>query len=212
MLIWLQAVHLRKYILTNHILLTVLAAAVPMIVWLLEVRAFHLMEIPPGKCFFIAGPVVYAYAFFTAMATLLREVLKDLEDYRMDLRARNQSLPVLIGVGNARKDQRASRGPDPSGHRICQVDHFWRGHVVAECIPAGCSDIAIPAGPVHASAGPGRPEILPDPANRETGHDHRGIVHVGAACVPCEWGHLLNNWITVFPDLLTFRLLDITTF
>lgn len=102
-LIWLQAVRLRKFILASHILLTFLAAAVPLLVWLLEVRAFHLMELPPARCFFIAGPVVYAYAFFTAMATLLREVLKDLEDYRMDLRARNQSLPVLIGVGNARK-------------------------------------------------------------------------------------------------------------
>ncbi len=102
-LIWLQAVRLRRNILTSHILLTLLAAAVPLLVWLLEVRAVHLMEILPGRCFFIAGPVVYAYAFFTAMATLLREVLKDLEDYRMDLRARNKSLPVLVGVGNTRK-------------------------------------------------------------------------------------------------------------
>lgn len=102
-LIWLQAVRLRKHILTSHILLTMLAAAVPMLVWLLEVRAFHLMELAPGRCFFIASPVVYAYAFFTAMATLLRETLKDLEDYRMDVHARNQSLPVLVGAGNTRR-------------------------------------------------------------------------------------------------------------
>lgn len=102
-LIWLQASRLRQNILTSHVLLTMLAAAVPMLVWLLEVRAFQLIDLPPGRCFFIAGPVVYAYAFFTAMATLLREVLKDMEDYRMDLRARNQSLPVLVGPGITRK-------------------------------------------------------------------------------------------------------------
>ncbi len=100
---WLQVVHLKKYILSNHLLLTILAAAVPMIVWLAELRAFQQAGMTPGKCFIIANYVVYTYALFTALTTLLREVMKDLEDFRTDLQARYKSLPVLIGVGAARK-------------------------------------------------------------------------------------------------------------
>jgi|GEM_PF-5772049 len=52
---WVQAVYLNKFIIANHLLLMVLAAVVPILIWLVEIHAVPDPGAIPEKCLFIAG-------------------------------------------------------------------------------------------------------------------------------------------------------------
>ncbi len=100
---WLYSAVLKRTFLVGNLFISILAALMVLLVWMIEHHAFVHSSGYPGPCFFSAAPVVVAYALFAAFSTLLRELLKDLEDFRGDLRAGRKTLPVVLGVGNTKR-------------------------------------------------------------------------------------------------------------
>lgn len=101
-LLWLYSIRYKRRFLVGNLVVSLLAAFVVIIVWVVEYRA--MISLPHVET--LARQVgLYAgiFAFFAFFSTMIREIIKDAEDLRGDARAGCKTIPIVIGVGGTRR-------------------------------------------------------------------------------------------------------------
>ncbi len=100
-MLWFYSERYKKKVLTGNIMVAFMSAMVVMVVWLFE---FFALRQQPGKFMTVytqiglISQVVFAYALFAFLLTLLRELIKDAEDVEGDAATGCQTLPVVFGI------------------------------------------------------------------------------------------------------------------
>jgi 4-hydroxybenzoate polyprenyltransferase len=100
-LLWFYSERYKKRVLYGNIAVAFMSAMVVLVVWLFE---FFALRQQPGKFMTVytqiglISQVVFAYALFAFLLTLLRELIKDAEDVEGDAATGCQTLPVVFGI------------------------------------------------------------------------------------------------------------------
>jgi len=105
MMLWYYSTRYQKTILWGNLAVSFLSAMVILIVWLFEF--FALRANPIGyteamKQLELISVIVAAYAVFAFLTTLIREMIKDIEDLEGDRSAGFRTLPVVLGTGKSK--------------------------------------------------------------------------------------------------------------
>ena len=96
------SVYLKKKPLLGNVLVALYCAGVPGIVLLAEREGLaELAEVSPAAATNCLS-ICFLFMAFALLATLLRELVKDLEDYKGDLAVGRKTIPVLWGVSTGR--------------------------------------------------------------------------------------------------------------
>ncbi len=106
-LLWFYSTNLKRMFLLGNLVVSMLTAFVPLIVALFELP-LQIRE--NGHCFFITHTnlnslffIVAIFSLFAFAVTLLREIIKDIEDYEGDKENGCNTLPVALGISLSKK-------------------------------------------------------------------------------------------------------------
>lgn len=102
LILWLYSIRFKRSFLTGNITVAVLSAMVVALVWLVEYRAALLQFEVPNELLQV-GFFARLYAFFAFITTLIREIVKDMEDYAGDKKTGCRSIAVVAGIETTRK-------------------------------------------------------------------------------------------------------------
>jgi 4-hydroxybenzoate polyprenyltransferase len=106
LMLWFYSVQYKKTAFWGNFVVSALSAMVVLIVWLFEffaLRANPLNYTEAMKQLELISIVVAAYAIFAFLVTMVREIVKDIEDLDGDNVAGYKTLPVVIGRVGARR-------------------------------------------------------------------------------------------------------------
>lgn len=121
LVLWLYSTTFKKQLLTGNIIIALLSAFVPLIV------AFYELPLIEEKYKFLTSPefsdyisyrtglkgsfaisfshihnYIYGFAFFAFITTIIREIIKDIEDYDGDIEYGCKTMPIVYGINNAK--------------------------------------------------------------------------------------------------------------
>ena len=105
MMLWYYSSKYQKAILLGNLSISLLSALVILIVWLFEffaIRNDPIVYVEALKQIKPVGVVVAAYAIFAFLVTLVREILKDIEDIDGDENGGYKTLAIVTGKIKAR--------------------------------------------------------------------------------------------------------------
>lgn len=105
LLLWYYSSKYQKTVLWGNIFISGLSAMVIIIVWLFELyalRADILTYAEVMKQIRIVSILVAAYALFAFLVSMIREIMKDIEDMEGDTSADYKTLPIKVGVKKAK--------------------------------------------------------------------------------------------------------------
>lgn len=103
--LWFYSERYKRKVLVGNLAVAVMSAMVLLVVWLFE---FFALRLQPDKFMSVytsiglVSRMVLAYAGFAFMLTLVREIIKDVEDLEGDAATGCRTLPVVYGIGCAR--------------------------------------------------------------------------------------------------------------
>lgn len=98
-LLWAYSRYWKKQVLTGNLTVAFLCACVPGTLLLFDRLALHQ---PTGLPGFYRFMIIPAYTLFAFFSTLLREIIKDLEDMEGDRLHRCRTFPIVYGVPAAK--------------------------------------------------------------------------------------------------------------
>ena len=101
-LLWLYSIRYKKKFLTGNIIVAVLAGFVVAIVWVFESHALAAQGIRDVD-FLNISYFSRVYALFAFLTTLLREIIKDIEDIKGDAKTGCKTIPVVAGVHSTKR-------------------------------------------------------------------------------------------------------------
>ncbi|MEE4177889.1 MAG: geranylgeranylglycerol-phosphate geranylgeranyltransferase [Bacteroides sp.] len=101
MALWLYSVRFKRSFLTGNITIALLSAMVIPLVWLVEYRAASLQLTITSEMMQVNFFVRF-YSFFAFLTSLIREIVKDMEDYVGDKKTGCRSLAVVSGLETTR--------------------------------------------------------------------------------------------------------------
>lgn len=104
-LLWIYSAKYKRMPFWGNLIVSGLSAFVILIVWLYEFFLLRLDGIRFASVMDSLSRInvlVLAYALFAFLLTLVREIIKDLEDWRGDQAAGSHTLPIAIGLRNTR--------------------------------------------------------------------------------------------------------------
>jgi 4-hydroxybenzoate polyprenyltransferase len=97
-LLWMYSARYKRSLLVGNIVVSMLSALVVLVVWLFE---FYMLRNLGYNMHLLASKlsiVVWFYAGFAFMVSLVREIVKDIEDIEGDTAAGCQTIPVIAGI------------------------------------------------------------------------------------------------------------------
>lgn len=101
-LLWFYSTTYKRQLLVGNILVSVIVAGVPLLVALYEMPLVHVKYLQYPLAYRILLKVVAAwcgaYAFFAFIVNLIRELVKDLEDFEGDMAFGRKTLPIAFGL------------------------------------------------------------------------------------------------------------------
>ncbi|SRR6056297_1802520 len=101
-LLWFYSTTYKRQFLVGNILVAFLTALVPLMVVLFEIpllnEAYREILIKNNANFMYIFYWVLAFSFFAFITNLMREIIKDIEDFEGDSAYGRNSLPVVLGV------------------------------------------------------------------------------------------------------------------
>lgn len=104
-MLWFYSTYFKKQILIGNMLVALLTAAVAFVVVSVEIAAIVKTRGPEiinsAACDY-AWKYTAAYAFFSFICTLAREIIKDIEDVNGDSQCDYHTLPVEMGIPNSK--------------------------------------------------------------------------------------------------------------
>ena len=100
--LWFYSTDFKKQFLIGNLVVAMLAALVPLIVGLYEIplliKEYRELLIESSSNFNFIFYFVAAYSGFSFLTTLVREVIKDIEDYIGDKEFGRNTLPIALGI------------------------------------------------------------------------------------------------------------------
>ncbi|MFW6101410.1 MAG: geranylgeranylglycerol-phosphate geranylgeranyltransferase [Bacteroidota bacterium] len=104
--LWFYSTTYKRQFLVGNIIVAVLTALVPLMVVVFEIpmlnRAYKDILLEHNVNFMFLFHWVMVFAFFAFIMNLMREIIKDIEDYEGDRVYGRNSLPVVLGVGSSK--------------------------------------------------------------------------------------------------------------
>ncbi len=115
-LLWVYSAHLKKIMLIGNVVIATLSAMVVLMVgWFeqpliqdgfvgfVEICGYWLGKVTIGgeKLATVIWSFIWGYAFFAFLLSLIREIIKDQEDYDGDMKMGFKTLPIQIGIGSS---------------------------------------------------------------------------------------------------------------
>ncbi len=97
-LLWLYSIRYKRKFLIGNIIIGVLSAFVIAVVWVFEFHAMSLEALPDNETLLYIGRFVRIYAFFAFLTTLAREIIKDIEDIKGDVKIGCRTIPIVSGI------------------------------------------------------------------------------------------------------------------
>jgi len=101
-LLWLYSIRYKRKFLMGNIIVAILAGFVVAIVWVFESHALAAEGIRDVD-FMNISYFSRVYALFAFLTTLLREIIKDIEDIKGDAKTGCKTIPVVSGVHSTKK-------------------------------------------------------------------------------------------------------------
>ncbi len=102
-LLWFYSIRYKRMFLVGNLLVAVMTALVVVIVWLVEIHALDEATVIEPLHRLFAGRFLIAYVVFAFFTTLIRELIKDIEDIKGDAKAGCKTVPVVLGVRSTKK-------------------------------------------------------------------------------------------------------------
>lgn len=102
MMLWMYSIRLKKTFLIGNGVVALLSAFVIGIVWLVEYLAVHKQDLAVADWNSSINHLSLLYGLFAMMTSLIREIIKDMEDKKGDSIAGCQSIPLRKGVKTSR--------------------------------------------------------------------------------------------------------------
>ncbi|MCH7535522.1 MAG: geranylgeranylglycerol-phosphate geranylgeranyltransferase [Bacteroidetes bacterium] len=100
--LWFYATTFKQQFLIGNIIIAIMTAAVPLVAGLYEIavlNAIYWKEIlNEGIYFNDLFKLIGLYALFAGLTTLIREIVKDMEDYVGDMQYQSKTMPIVIGM------------------------------------------------------------------------------------------------------------------
>ena len=105
-LLWFYSTTYKRQLLTGNLLVAILTALVPFMVVVFELPLLYSCYLPElkslGLNFNVLTYWVGGFSFFAFLLTLIREIVKDMEDFEGDAVAGRNSLPLAFGMKSAK--------------------------------------------------------------------------------------------------------------
>ena len=102
--LWFYSTHFKRQFLIGNLIIAIFVALVPLVVGIYEL-------LPCYKAYFIPGEIlsfqdvwicIFCISFFAFTTTLLREMIKDIEDYEGDKEYGCKTMPIVIGIRSSK--------------------------------------------------------------------------------------------------------------
>jgi 4-hydroxybenzoate polyprenyltransferase len=108
-LLWLYSLKYKAYFLVGNLIVSFVSALTIMIVWIFELYAFRVGD-PSGlaklMCNQFLWPylkfLLWAYVAYAFITSLIREIIKDIEDVEGDKKTGCSTIPVVLGVNKTK--------------------------------------------------------------------------------------------------------------
>lgn len=102
LLLWFYSTNLKRRFLIGNLVIALLSGIVPMVVVLFEIPLIYktFPNLISNNSLDLSGilTVVQFIALFAFVTTLMREIIKDLEDYEGDIEYGCKTMPIVLGV------------------------------------------------------------------------------------------------------------------
>ncbi len=103
-LLWLYSIRYKRKFLIGNIIVSFLSAVVIAIVWVFEYRGLLLVyDYKVYDAAAIVNQFLRVYMLFAFLSSFIREVIKDIEDIKGDLKTGCKTIPIVSGVRNAKR-------------------------------------------------------------------------------------------------------------
>jgi len=100
--LWFYSTHLKKQVLNGNILVAALSALVPLLVLFFEMPLLEHKFLESIKSFSFLYLSVCSFALFAFLLSLVREIIKDIEDLKGDYETGCRTMPIVWGVKAAK--------------------------------------------------------------------------------------------------------------
>jgi len=100
--LWFYSTHLKRQVLNGNILVAVLSAMVPLLVLFFEMPLLEHKFLESIKSFSFLYLSVCSFALFAFLLSLVREIIKDIEDLKGDYETGCRTMPIVWGVKAAK--------------------------------------------------------------------------------------------------------------
>jgi 4-hydroxybenzoate polyprenyltransferase len=96
--LWFYSTHLKRQVLNGNILVAALSALVPLLVLFFEMPLLEHKFLESIKSFSFLYLSVCSFALFAFLLSLVREIIKDIEDLKGDYETGCRTMPIVWGV------------------------------------------------------------------------------------------------------------------
>ena len=100
--LWFYSTHLKRQVLSGNILVAVLSAMVPLQILFFEMPLLNSRFLESIKSFSFLYLAVCSFALFAFLLSLVREIIKDIEDFKGDYETGCRTMPIVWGVKAAK--------------------------------------------------------------------------------------------------------------
>jgi len=100
--LWFYSTHLKRQVLNGNILVALLSAMVPLQILFFEMPLLNDKFLESIKSFSFLYLSVCSFALFAFLLSLVREIIKDIEDYKGDYETGCRTMPIVWGVKAAK--------------------------------------------------------------------------------------------------------------
>ena len=102
--LWFYSTTFKRQFLIGNIVIAAFTALVPIIVGVYELILCYKVYFPIDETINLAliWKWIFGLSFFAFITTLLREILKDMEDYEGDLEYGCNTMPIVIGISSSK--------------------------------------------------------------------------------------------------------------
>jgi 4-hydroxybenzoate polyprenyltransferase len=98
LVLWLYSRYLKRMPILGNLFVGLFVGSIPLLILIGERHALlKLSEIAPGQASYVAVHC-FIFAGFAFMSNLIREIVKDIEDFRGDFQRGLKTVPILIGI------------------------------------------------------------------------------------------------------------------
>ena len=101
-LLWFYSTTYKRQFLIGNLIVSIFTAVVPFVVVIFEVpllnQAYGEIMIAQGMNFYNIIAWVGGFSFFAFLSTLIREIIKDVEDFEGDSAYGRNTLPIVLGI------------------------------------------------------------------------------------------------------------------